>query len=127
MHLYLSLSHPMPLYEQIEEQIKRKIFTGELQPGEVLPSIRGLALDLATSVITVKRAYQELETDGWVYSRPGLGTFIAAVNADKIGRAVLERIAEHLSAALEEAVRSGLPEEQVAHLLEKIITERGRK
>lgn len=127
MHFHLSLSHPMPLYAQIEEQIKRKILAGELQPDEGLPSIRSLALDLTTSVITVKRAYRELETKGWVYTRPGLGTFVAAVVPEKIKRATLERIAEHLSAALEEAVRSGQPEEQVARLLAKIIAERGRK
>lgn len=127
MHLHLSLSHPLPLYEQIEEQIKEKILSGQLKPGEGLPSIRGLALELATSVITVKRAYQELEAGGWIYTRPGLGTFASAVDPDKIRRAARGKVAEHLEAALEEAVRGGLPEEKVLQILEKLIKERGYK
>jgi GntR family transcriptional regulator len=127
MHLHLSLSHPLSLYEQVEEQIKEKILSGELQPDEGLPSIRGLALELATSVITVKRAYQELESEGWVYTRPGLGTFVSAVDPEKIRQAAQEKIIEHLSAALREAARGGLPEGQVTRLLEKLIKERGKK
>ena len=127
MHLHLSLGNPLPLYEQVEEQIKEKIISGELRPGEGLPSIRALARDLTTSVITVKRAYQELENGGWIYTRPGLGTFVAAVDPAQIRRAAMEKVTEMLCATLEEAARGGLPEEQVLRLLEKMIKERGRQ
>ena len=124
MHLQLSLSNPQPYYEQVEEQIKQKIVTGELKAGESLPSIRTLARDLTTSVITIKRAYQELESGGWIYTRPGLGTFVCAVDRERIERESARRVAEALRAALAEAERGGLAPEQVQRLLEKMIKER---
>jgi GntR family transcriptional regulator len=127
MHLQLSLGNPLPFYEQVEEQIKQKIITGELKAGESLPSIRTLARDLTTSVITIKRAYQELEGGGWIYTRPGLGTFVCAVDPEQIKREALSRIAEALRTALAEAERGGLNPEQVLRLLEKMISERSRQ
>ena len=76
-----------PLYEQIVNAVKREIAAGRLSPGEALPSVRALAAELLVSLITIKRAYEELERDGIIYSRQGLGTFVADNGAEEIRRA----------------------------------------
>ena len=84
----ISPAAPGPLYEQIVAAVKREIAAGRLLPGAALPSVRALAAELLVSLITIKRAYEELERAGIIYSRQGLGTFVADHGADeKIGRA----------------------------------------
>src|SRR5436190_18100006 len=73
----ISAAEPGALYQQIVDGLKREISEGRLAPGTALPSFRGLAEELLVSVITVKRAYEELERDGIIYRRQGLGTFVA--------------------------------------------------
>lgn len=85
-----------PIYEQIYIQIKNQIICGELKEDESLPSIRSLARDLRISVITTKRAYEELEKDGFVYTLPGKGSFVAKRNLSLVNEEYLRQIESHL-------------------------------
>ena len=87
----ISLATPGPLYQQIVDGLKREVSEGRLQPGAPLPSFRGLAEELLVSVITVKRAYDELEREGIIYRRQGLGTFVAEAGGDRSRHAKIER------------------------------------
>ena len=82
MELIIRNTTNQPIYEQISSQIKAQIIAGKLAPGEALPSIRALAKDLRVSVITTKRAYDELEADGFLYTVAGKGCFVAEKNLD---------------------------------------------
>ena len=84
MELIIRNTNNQPIYEQICTQIKAQIISGKLAPGEALPSIRALAKDLRVSVITTKRAYDELEADGFLYTVAGKGCFVAEKNLDLI-------------------------------------------
>ena len=88
MDIIISNSSGAPIYEQIEEQLKAQILSGELSPGETLPSIRVLAKDLKISVITTKRAYEELERDGFIESVVGKGSFVKGVNSQAASSAI---------------------------------------
>ena len=96
----ISPAAPGPLYEQVVAAVKREVAAGRLRPGEALPSLRVLAADLMVSLITVKRAYEELERDGVIYSRQGLGAFVAAAGLDQ----VREQKAQATETALRQAV-----------------------
>ena len=80
MQIYLSNSGQEPIYAQITRQIKQQILSGALRPGDALPSIRLLAKELRISVITTKRAYEDLERDGFILTQPGRGSFVADQN-----------------------------------------------
>ena len=97
-----------PIYEQIFEQIRRQIFSGELKEDAALPSIRNLAKDLRISVITTKRAYEELESAGYIYTLPGKGSFIAARNEQLLREEWLRELEGHLLSVKELARRCGL-------------------
>lgn len=103
MNIVISNSSDKPIYEQIATQIKNLIISGELAEAELLPSIRNLAKELQISVITTKRAYEELERDGYIVSVPGKGSFVAAQNKELLKetrmRIVEEKLAEAVSAA----------------------------
>lgn len=103
MNIIISNASGMPIYEQIVRQIKGLILSEELKEGDALPSIRLLARDLRISVITTKRAYEELERDGFVTTVPGKGCFVAPQNRETRREAVLCRVEEHLAQAVEEA------------------------
>ena len=87
-----------PIYDQIFTQIKGHIMSGELNSDEPLPSIRGLAKDLRISVITTKRAYDELERSGFIYTIPGKGSFVSAKNTELMREEHLKQIEEHMTA-----------------------------
>ena len=87
-----------PIYEQIYTQLKNHILSGELTPEAPLPSIRGLAKDLRISVITTKRAYDELEHAGYIYTIPGKGSFVAPRNPQLLREEHLKQIEEHMTA-----------------------------
>ena len=119
----ISPAAPGPLYQQIIEGIKKEISTGRILPGHELPSFRALAEQLLVSVITVKRAYEELEREGLIYRRQGLGTFVAE-NADQTGRtAQLAQAVEFLEKGIQEARQSGLSEKDVAQLVKKLLNQ----
>lgn len=99
MYLIISNSSDKPIYEQIAEQLKEKIITGELVHEELLPSIRALAKDLKISVITTKKAYEELERDGYIETIPGKGCFVASANKEFMKEEMLGKIEQHLRIA----------------------------
>lgn len=96
MDIILRNSSGQPIYEQIATQIKNQIISGTLRPGEALPSIRSLAKDLRISVITTKRAYDELEADGLLYTIAGKGCFVAEKNMELIREEHLKQIENHM-------------------------------
>jgi GntR family transcriptional regulator len=115
MHSGLLISHadPRPMYLQIMEQIRHRIAVGDWAPGFELPSIRVLAADVQVSVITVKRAYLELERDGVIVTRQGRGSFVAD-SADLSTRLHHQELDAHLSAAAEIARTLGLTADDLA-------------
>lgn len=96
MDIIISNASGQPIYEQIYSQIKNCIFSGELKEGELLPSIRALAKDLRISVITTKRAYDELEKDGYIDTVASKGCFVAEKNIEMIREDHLRQIEEHM-------------------------------
>lgn len=111
----------LALYEQVIEGIKREIGSGRLKPHSPLPSFRELAEELLVSVITVKRAYEELERDGIIYRRQGLGTFVAengVVRSREVKRRHLEDL---LRQAVDEAPEAGVSQGELLVLLQKLI------
>ena len=98
MNLFIDNKSGAPIYEQLYTQIKNQILSGELQPEEAMPSIRGLARDLRISVITTKRAYDELEQEGFLYAVPAKGFFVAAKNTELLREENLKKIEEHRAA-----------------------------
>jgi GntR family transcriptional regulator len=105
------------LYEQIIEGIQREISAGRLRPGDALPSFRQLATDLMVSVITVKRAYEELERGGILYRRQGLGTFVAETGQDRNREARQAEAAQLFQAAIASARQAGLSDREIVSLV----------
>ena len=99
MNIIISNTGGKPIYDQIKEQIKNAVLAGELRSGDALPSIRMLAKELRISVITTKRAYEELEREGYIYSVPGKGSFVADISQLKDVRR------EEIRRALEQTAR----------------------
>ena len=112
MKIIISNSSPDPIYEQIDRQIKAQIISGELREGEPLPSIRKLAQELQISVITTKRAYEELEKEGFVDTVEGKGSFVAMQNKELLREKKMKIVEEKLHEAVQEArfLGIGLPE-----------------
>ena len=122
MEILISNSSDKPIYEQICRQIKGAIAAGKLQPGEPLPSIRSLARDLRISVITTKRAYEELERDGFIQTVAGKGSFVAQQDLELARESNLREIEQHLQAALELSRQIDLPAEELYSIL-KVLSE----
>ncbi len=123
MDIIISNTGGQPIYEQICRQVKGAIAAGKLKPGEPLPSIRALARDLRISVITTKRAYEELERDGFICTQAGKGSFVAAQDAELARESNLREIEEHLQAAVELGRQIELPAEELQHILQVLIEE----
>ena len=117
MELVIRNTVNQPIYEQIYSQIRAQIIAGTLRPGDALPSIRALAKDLRISVITTKRAYDELEADGFLYTVAGKGCFVAEKNLDLVREHQLKELEDHLSAAAELAKSCGLSREELTEML----------
>lgn len=113
MNIIISNASGKPIYEQITSQIKNLIITGELKPGEALPSMRLLAKELRISVITTKRAYNDLEEEGFVETVPGKGSFVAARDEAFIREESLRRAEEYLSGAVKIARENGISLEEL--------------
>ena len=96
MNLYIDNRSGAPIYDQIYTQIKHQIISGELETDQALPSIRNLAKDLHISVITTKRAYEELEREGFLYTLPGKGCFVAPKNVELLREETLKQIEGHM-------------------------------
>ncbi|SNZ11597.1 transcriptional regulator, GntR family [Terribacillus aidingensis] len=117
MQIIISNSSKEPIYEQITNQIKSSILTGELQEGSPIPSMRKLAKDLQISVITTKRAYEELEKAGFIYSIVGKGSFVAEQNLDLIKEKKLKVIEEQLSAVITNSREIGLSLDELQQIM----------
>lgn len=120
MLLTLDNSSPTPLYRQIVDEIRGKILTGQLKPGDPLPSIRQLAADLLISVITTKRAYQDLENAGLIQTRPGRGTFVSELEGDYLQQVGLKEVEGRLREAVRTASRLGVSRPIVEGLLNRV-------
>lgn len=117
MNIIITNSAGVPIYEQISDQIKAMIMNGQLKEGDALPSMRNLAQDLRVSVITTKRAYEILESEGMIESFTGRGSFIAAQNPELLREQNLREIEKHLTAAMDIARRSGISSDEVCEML----------
>lgn len=117
MNIIITNSAGVPIYEQISDQIKAMIMNGQLKEGDALPSMRNLAQDLRVSVITTKRAYEILESEGMIESFTGRGSFIAAQNPELLREQNLREIEKHLTAAMDIARRSGISSDEVREML----------
>ena len=121
MEVYISNTSGVPIYAQITEQIRAKILSGELKEGEMLPSIRLLAKELRISVITTKRAYEDLEQAGFLYTLPGKGSFVAAQNPEIHREEALRQVEQHLQNAIDAARRGGIEPEEVRETLNVLL------
>lgn len=118
MEIVLSNSSDKPIYEQIAAQIRDAVTAGELAAGEQLPSIRALAAQLRISAITTKRAYQDLEAQGYVTTVPGKGCFVAEQNLDLLREERLRRVEASLARAVCDARACGLSDDELREMLD---------
>lgn len=123
MEIIIRNTANQPIYEQIYSQLKAQIIAGTLSPGEALPSIRALAKDLKISVITTKRAYDELESEGFLYTVAGKGCFVAEKNLDLIREQQLKELETHLTAAAGLAKSCGVTVEELIDMLRVLLEE----
>lgn len=117
MDIIISNSCGEPIYEQISAQIKGLIMNGTLKEGDALPSMRVLAMQLRISVITTKRAYEELEHDGFIESYTGKGSFVKAQNSELLREESLRQIEDFLSQACKKAKLSGISSEELCDII----------
>ncbi|MBR1771016.1 MAG: GntR family transcriptional regulator [Lachnospiraceae bacterium] len=106
-----------PIYNQIYAQIRRQIISGELKENELLPSIRGLAKDLRISFLTTKRAYDELEKDGFIYTVQGKGCYVAPKNVELIREENLKKIEEHIEQIAQLSALGGISKAEVMEMI----------
>ena len=123
MDIILSNVDGTPIYEQIVRQIKAKIVGGELKPGEALPSMRLLAKELRISVITTKRAYEELEREGFLITQTGRGSFVAPVGVVLLREEQLRAVEEHLTSAVRAARLGNLEKEEFLDMAKMLFEE----
>jgi len=123
MRILISNASPDPIYEQIVRQIRAQILAGDLSEGDLLPSIRKLARDLQISVITTKRAYEELEQEGFINTVGGKGTFVAAENPEFLREKRMKMVEEKLAEAVDQAQLLGVGPQQLAEMLRLLYAE----
>lgn len=121
MHIVLSNSSALPIYEQIKEQVKAQILSGELCENEMLPSLRQLARDLKISVLTTTRAYNELEEEGYITSRQGKGFFVMPSGSDLLKEQLIKEVESALNNAIVAAERASMTEEELINLLRLLL------
>ncbi|MCQ2534795.1 MAG: GntR family transcriptional regulator [Clostridia bacterium] len=124
MDIFLSNSSGVPIYEQIEEQIKSQIMNGNLVEGELLPSMRVLAKDLKISIITTKRAYEDLERDGFIESVTGKGSFVKGINNDIVKENMMFAIEELLDKAVDKAIIGKISCEELTEMVRLLYEEK---
>ncbi|MDO4272431.1 MAG: GntR family transcriptional regulator [Eubacteriales bacterium] len=118
MNIILNNSCGKPIYEQITSQMKQMILTGDLKPGDALPSMRFLAKELRISVITTKRAYEDLERDGFIHTVVGKGSFVAESNQEFLREGKFREIEDDLERAVEKARKYGISLEELQERME---------
>ncbi len=119
MNIIISHESARPMYEQIEDGIRRAILNGEFKNGDMLPSVRQLAKDLNVSAITTKRAYIDLEHEGFVYTVSGKGTFVRLDKLSQLQDSRERELLERIGAAADECMRAGIEKEKVLEAIEK--------
>ena len=120
MFVALSPGHPDPMYKQVTDQIKDAIASGDLKPNDRLPSVRELSEALNVSAITIKRAYQDLETDGFILTRAGMGSFVAPVERDALRERKLAEVQEELRRLVRSSAKFGISAGDIARLARQI-------
>lgn len=123
MDIIISNTSGAPIYEQIEVQIREMILRGELKAGDALPSMRTLAKDLRISMITTKRAYEELERDGFIESFTGRGSFVKAQNEELLREQVLKETEEIFSRGIKKGRDAGLTREELTEIFQMLLNE----
>ena len=118
MNIYIDNRSGTPIYDQIYTQVKNLIMNGVLAENDALPSIRNLAKDLRISVITTKRAYDELEREGFIYTLPAKGCFVAPKNVELLREENLKKIEEHMREISRLAAESGLTKEEIIEMFQ---------
>lgn len=121
MEIYISNSSPKPIYAQITDQIRAAIFDGRLKESDALPSIRLLAKELRISVITTKRAYEDLEKAGFINTVPGKGCFVAPQNMELHREETLKKMEEYLQQAVDTALAGGISKAEVLATLNLLL------
>ena len=120
MKIIISNDSGLPIYEQIKNQIKAQIVAGDLKADEALPGMRTLASDLKVSVITTKRAYNDLEQEGYIYSMTGKGSFVKKLNEEVVRENALAEIEKHFADAMRVARVAGISIEDLQEILKTL-------
>ena len=120
MKIIISNDSVLPIYEQIKNQIKAQIVAGDLKADEGLPGMRTLASDLKVSVITTKRAYNDLEQEGYIYSMPGKGSFVKKLNEEVVRENALAEIEKYLTDAMTVAKAAGIDIDELQEILKTL-------
>jgi len=120
LFIALSPSNPDPMYKQVTDQIKNAIAAGDLRPNDKLPSIRELAEALKISIITIKRAYLDLESEGFILTRAGLGSFVADVDRERLRKEKLAEFKTVLKGMLATGAKFGVKADDIARLIREI-------
>ncbi len=123
MNIFISNANGEPIYQQIVTQFKAKIIAGELREGDALPSMRLLAKELRISVITTKRAYEELEREGFIVSYTGKGSFVTAPNREFLKEQKLKEAERHLEQAVASARAGGVSSGELLEMLRLLLEE----
>ena len=121
MQFVVSGQSTLPIYEQIIGQVKTAIVAGDVKPGDMLPSIRALAKDLQISVITTKRAYEELEKEGLIYSVSGKGFYVCEQNTDLLREKKLAMAERHMLDCIKECREAGMEREDIVEMVEVLL------
>jgi GntR family transcriptional regulator len=121
VHVVLSNSSGIPLYQQIKNQVGTAILSGALAEGEALPSVRALARDLRISIITTTRAYTELAAEGFIATVPGKGAFVLPLDSALVREQLLRQVEEGLQTAIDAADRAGLHRDEVVAMLDGLL------
>jgi GntR family transcriptional regulator len=119
--VHLSMDDPEPMYRQIESQLRDFILSGQLPPGTRLPTIRALATDLSCSIITTRRAYQDLEGEGFIRTRQGMGTLVAQIPEEKMAAYRHEAVDGAFREAVRAGRRAGLTVEELRDIFEETL------
>lgn len=120
MKIIISNDSGLPIYEQIKNQIKAQIVAGDLKADEGLPGMRTLASDLKVSVITTKRAYNDLEQEGYIYSMPGKGSFVKKLNEEVVRENALAEIEKYFTDAMTVAKAAGIEIDELQEILKTL-------
>lgn len=126
MDIIISNSSGVPIYEQIREQIKNQIIAGDLTEGASLPSMRVLAKDLKVSIITTKRAYEDLERDGFIYSIMGKGSFVKGISSEIVKENLMFAIQEILETAVDKAILGKISCDELKDMLILLYEEKSK-